>query len=140
MPLPTKRDSILAERESQLDSFLPSSTMSLYGQESSLSGVRSSALGRVSAPIVTTVSYIPLTCFLLIFLHEIYLGKRLVYVIAYILFSFTACSKIICSFFQPIAKRFMCMCASILSNFPTYCKRIYLYLCIYICVCMYIHL
>ncbi|XP_047149360.1 RNA-binding KH domain-containing protein PEPPER-like [Vigna umbellata] len=55
MPLPTKRDSILAERESQLDSLLPSSTMSLYGQDSSLSGVRSSALGRVSAPIVTTV-------------------------------------------------------------------------------------
>lgn len=57
MPLSTKRDSILAERESQLDSLLPS-TMSLYGQESSLSGVRSSTLGRVGAPIVTTVSYI----------------------------------------------------------------------------------
>ncbi|KAL2340528.1 hypothetical protein Fmac_008468 [Flemingia macrophylla] len=55
IPLPTKRDSILADRESQLDSLLPSSTMSLYGQESSLSSIRSSALGRVGAPIVTTV-------------------------------------------------------------------------------------
>ena len=58
IPLSTKRDSVLADRESQLDLFLPSSTMSLYGQDSSLSGVRSSALGRVGAPIVTTVSYI----------------------------------------------------------------------------------
>jgi len=55
IPYSTKRDSVLADRESQLDSFLPSSTMSLYGQDSSLSGVRSSALGRVGAPIVTTV-------------------------------------------------------------------------------------
>ncbi|KAK7411978.1 hypothetical protein VNO78_03423 [Psophocarpus tetragonolobus] len=55
IPLPTKRDSVLADRESQLDSLLPSSTMSLYGQDSSLSGGRSSALGRVGAPIVTTV-------------------------------------------------------------------------------------
>lgn len=58
IPYSTKRDSVLADRESQLDSFLPSSTMSLYGQDSSLSGVHSSALGRVGAPIVTTVSYI----------------------------------------------------------------------------------
>ncbi|CAJ1975848.1 unnamed protein product [Sphenostylis stenocarpa] len=55
MPLSTKRESILAERESQLDSLFPSSTMSLYGQDSSLSSVRSSALGRLGAPIVTTV-------------------------------------------------------------------------------------
>ncbi|WJX28253.1 hypothetical protein P8452_16998 [Trifolium repens] len=52
--LPTKRDSIFADRESHLD-LLSSSTMSLYGQDSSLSGVRSSTLGRVGAPIVTTV-------------------------------------------------------------------------------------
>lgn len=57
IPLSTKRDSVYADRETQLDSLLPSSTMSLYGQDSSLSGVRSSALGRVGAPIVTTVSY-----------------------------------------------------------------------------------
>ncbi|PNX98270.1 poly (rC)-binding protein 3-like [Trifolium pratense] len=54
IPLPTKRDSIFADRESHLD-LLPSSTMSLYGQDSSLSGVRSSTLSRVGAPIVTTV-------------------------------------------------------------------------------------
>jgi len=138
MPLPSKRDSILAERESQLDSLLPSSTMSLYGQDSSLSGVRS-ALGRVGAPIVTTVSYIPLTCFLLISLHEIYLGKRLLYVIASISLSFTTCSKIIYLFFLPIAKRLMCMCASVLSNFTTYYKIIYLYLYLYLCTCICVY-
>ncbi|KAK2449371.1 hypothetical protein P8452_13253 [Trifolium repens] len=52
IPLPTKRDSIFADRESHLDSLLSSS---IYGQDSSLSGVRSSTLGRVGAPIVTTV-------------------------------------------------------------------------------------
>ena len=56
VPLPTKRDSLFAERESQLDSLLPSSSVSLYGQDSSLSGFRSSALSRAGAPIVTTVS------------------------------------------------------------------------------------
>ncbi|KAJ1433441.1 K-like proteiny domain [Sesbania bispinosa] len=56
IPLSTKRDSLFADRESHLDSLLPSSTMSLYGQDSSLSGLRSSALGRAAAPpIVTTV-------------------------------------------------------------------------------------
>ncbi|KAJ1378208.1 K-like proteiny domain [Sesbania bispinosa] len=55
IPLSTKRDSVFADRESQLDSLLPSSTMSLYGQDSSHSSVRSSALSRVGAPIVTTV-------------------------------------------------------------------------------------
>jgi hypothetical protein len=54
IPLPTKRDSIFADRESHLDSLISSS---IYGQDSSLSGVRSSTLGRVGAPIVTTVSY-----------------------------------------------------------------------------------
>ena len=56
-PLSTKWDSLFADRESHLDSLLPSSTMSVYGQDSSLSGVHSSALSRVAAPIVTTVSY-----------------------------------------------------------------------------------
>lgn len=52
------RDSIFADRESHLDSLLASSTMShsLYGQDSSLSGRRSSSLSRAGAPIVTTVS------------------------------------------------------------------------------------
>ncbi|XP_027332011.1 RNA-binding KH domain-containing protein PEPPER-like [Abrus precatorius] len=55
IPLSTKRDSLFVDRESQLDSLLPPSTMSLYGQDSSLSGLRSSAISRPSAPIVTTV-------------------------------------------------------------------------------------
>jgi len=57
IPLSSKRDSLFADRESHLDSLLPPSTMSVYGQDSSLSSLRSSALGRTSAPpIVTTVS------------------------------------------------------------------------------------
>ncbi|OIW20482.1 hypothetical protein TanjilG_11885 [Lupinus angustifolius] len=55
MPLATKRDSVFVDRESQLDSLLPPSNMSRYGQDSSLSSIRSSTLGRVGAPIVTTV-------------------------------------------------------------------------------------
>lgn len=57
IPPPTKRDSVFADRESQYDSFLPPSNMSLYEQDSSLSGVRSSSLSRIGAPIVTTVSH-----------------------------------------------------------------------------------
>ncbi|RYR13712.1 hypothetical protein Ahy_B04g070558 isoform E [Arachis hypogaea] len=56
--LPTKRDSVFADRGSLLDSLLPSSTVSVYGQDSSLSAVRSSALtplSRAAAPIVSTV-------------------------------------------------------------------------------------
>ena len=57
IPLSSKRESLFADRESHLDSFLPPSTMSIYGQDSSLSSLRSSALSRSSAPpIVTTVS------------------------------------------------------------------------------------
>ncbi|XP_028788396.1 LOW QUALITY PROTEIN: RNA-binding KH domain-containing protein PEPPER-like [Neltuma alba] len=55
VPLSTKRDSLFVERETHLDSQLPSSAMSLYGQDSSLPGVRSSTLGRGGAPIVTNV-------------------------------------------------------------------------------------
>ncbi|WJX91048.1 hypothetical protein P8452_72879 [Trifolium repens] len=55
IPLSSKRDSFFADRESQLDSLLSSSTMSLYGQDSSISGLRSSAFNRASASIVTTV-------------------------------------------------------------------------------------
>ncbi|KAF7837963.1 RNA-binding KH domain-containing protein PEPPER-like [Senna tora] len=55
-PLPTKRDSFYAERENQLDSQLPSSGLSLYGKDSSFSGVRSSALSRAGASIVTNVT------------------------------------------------------------------------------------
>src|SRR3954466_13342743 len=53
---PTKRDYFFADRESQLDSLLSSSTMSQYGQDSSISGLRPSAFNRASASIVTTVS------------------------------------------------------------------------------------
>ncbi|KAI4335357.1 hypothetical protein L6164_014009 [Bauhinia variegata] len=49
----TKRDSLFAERENQLDLQLNPSGISLYGQESSFSS-RSSLLSR-GAPIVTTV-------------------------------------------------------------------------------------
>ncbi|KAE9601639.1 hypothetical protein Lal_00040702 [Lupinus albus] len=55
IPHPTRRDYLFADRESQLDSLLPSSTMSLYGQDSSLSGLRSSALSRAGPSIVTTL-------------------------------------------------------------------------------------
>ncbi|KAL2338685.1 hypothetical protein Fmac_013131 [Flemingia macrophylla] len=54
--LSTKRDSLFADRESQLDSLLPPSTMSIYGQDTSLSALRSSTLNRPNVPpIVTTV-------------------------------------------------------------------------------------
>ncbi|XP_058755557.1 RNA-binding KH domain-containing protein PEPPER-like [Vicia villosa] len=55
IPPSTKRDYFFADRESQLDSLLSSSTMSQYGQDSSISGLRSSAFNRASASIVTTV-------------------------------------------------------------------------------------
>ena len=58
LPLSTRRDSLLADRENQVDTQLPSSIMSLYGQDSTLSGVRSSALARAGAPIITTVSHL----------------------------------------------------------------------------------
>ena len=53
--LPVKRESLFVERENQLEPQLPSSRISLYGQDPSLSGVRSSGLGRAGAPIVTQV-------------------------------------------------------------------------------------
>ncbi|KAM5578701.1 hypothetical protein ABKV19_008823 [Rosa sericea] len=43
----------LFEKTSQLESQLPSSGLSIYGQEASLSSIRSSGLGRPGAPIVT---------------------------------------------------------------------------------------
>ena len=54
-PLPTKREPLYLERETQLESQIPSSGISLYGQDPSLSGLRSSGLGRGGAPIVTQV-------------------------------------------------------------------------------------
>lgn len=52
--LPVKRDSLFFKRESHLEQ-VPSS-LSLYGQDSALSGVRSSGFGRSSGQFVTEVS------------------------------------------------------------------------------------
>ncbi|XP_043710010.1 RNA-binding KH domain-containing protein PEPPER-like isoform X1 [Telopea speciosissima] len=51
-----KRDSLFLDRETQLDSQIPHSGLSLYGQDPALSGIRSSTLGRPAAPIVTQVT------------------------------------------------------------------------------------
>uniref|UniRef100_A0A2P2MAQ5 Uncharacterized protein MANES_06G019600 n=1 Tax=Rhizophora mucronata TaxID=61149 RepID=A0A2P2MAQ5_RHIMU len=59
-PLPAKREALFLERETQLESQVPLSRISLYGQDHTLSSVRSSLLSRPSGPIVTQVSC---TCF-----------------------------------------------------------------------------
>lgn len=69
IPLSNKRDSFYADRESQLESFISSSSMSLYGQDSSLSGLRSSALSRATPPIVTTVSSFKHSYFIYVLFH-----------------------------------------------------------------------
>jgi poly(rC)-binding protein 2/3/4 len=56
-PLTTMRESLFLNRETQLESQLPSSGFSIYGQEASLSALRSSGLGRPGAPIVTQVGH-----------------------------------------------------------------------------------
>lgn len=53
-PPTATRDSLFL-RETQLESQLPSSGLSIYGQEAALSSLRSSGLGRPGAPIVTQV-------------------------------------------------------------------------------------
>ncbi|XP_042498716.1 RNA-binding KH domain-containing protein PEPPER-like [Macadamia integrifolia] len=55
-PISLKRDSIFLDRESQLDSQIPHSGVSLYGQDPALTGMRSSTLGRTAAPIVTQIT------------------------------------------------------------------------------------
>ncbi|XP_040371050.1 RNA-binding KH domain-containing protein PEPPER isoform X4 [Rosa chinensis] len=55
-PLTATRESLFLSRESQLESQLPSSGLSIYGQEASLSSIHSSGLGRPSAPIVTQIT------------------------------------------------------------------------------------
>ncbi|XP_024184535.1 RNA-binding KH domain-containing protein PEPPER isoform X2 [Rosa chinensis] len=52
-PLTATRESLFLSHESQLESQLPSSGLSIYGQEASLSSIHSSRLGRPGAPIVT---------------------------------------------------------------------------------------
>lgn len=54
-PLSSKRESLYLDRETQLEAQLPSSGISIYGQDPTLSGIRSSGLGRAGAPIVTQV-------------------------------------------------------------------------------------
>lgn len=54
-PLPIKRDSAFFERESHLESQVPAS-VSLFGQDPGLSGIRTSAFSRGGGPIVTQVS------------------------------------------------------------------------------------
>lgn len=54
-PLPIKRDSAFYELESHLESQVPPS-VSLFGQDPGLSGIRSSAFSRGGGPIVTQVS------------------------------------------------------------------------------------
>ncbi|KAK3012793.1 hypothetical protein RJ639_008020, partial [Escallonia herrerae] len=63
-PLSLKRDSLFLDREAQLESQLPSARHSLYGQDPTFSGLRSSGLGRAGGPVVTQIAQtmqIPLT-------------------------------------------------------------------------------
>ncbi|XP_004296493.1 PREDICTED: poly(rC)-binding protein 3 [Fragaria vesca subsp. vesca] len=55
-PLTATRESLFLGRETQLESQLPSSGLSIYGQEAALSSLRSSGLGRPGAPIVTQIT------------------------------------------------------------------------------------
>lgn len=88
--LSTKRDSLFADRESQLDSLLQPSTMSIYGQDSSLSSLRSSALSRPSAPpIVTTVSNFKHPCHIYVLFNM----KTSLEAYQYHCFLFTDCWK-----------------------------------------------
>lgn len=54
---PLKRESLFLDRESQLDTQIPRSGLSLYGQDPTLSGLRASGLGRGGA-LVTQVQFI----------------------------------------------------------------------------------
>lgn len=51
-----KRESLFLERETQLEPQVTSSGISLYGQDPTLSGIRSSGLGRGAVPIVTQIT------------------------------------------------------------------------------------
>uniref|UniRef100_A0A803Q823 K Homology domain-containing protein n=1 Tax=Cannabis sativa TaxID=3483 RepID=A0A803Q823_CANSA len=65
-PLSATRESLFLDRENQLESQIPSARISLYGQDPSLPGIRSSglgssglgssSLGRTGAPIVTQIA------------------------------------------------------------------------------------
>ncbi|XP_057466642.1 RNA-binding KH domain-containing protein PEPPER-like [Actinidia eriantha] len=63
-PLSLKWETLYLDRETQLEPHIPPSGISLYGQDTGLSGLRSSGLGRAGGPIVTQVAQtmqIPLT-------------------------------------------------------------------------------
>lgn len=53
-PVTLKRESLFLDRESQIESHIPSSRLPLYGQEHGL-GNRSSIIGRSGGPVVTQV-------------------------------------------------------------------------------------
>ncbi|CAK9188003.1 unnamed protein product [Ilex paraguariensis] len=53
--LSVKRGNLFFDRESQLDSDITYSKVSLYGQDPGLGGLRSTGLGRTAAPIITQV-------------------------------------------------------------------------------------
>ncbi|GAV84256.1 KH_1 domain-containing protein [Cephalotus follicularis] len=55
-PLSAKRNSLFVDRETQLESQLTSSGISLYGQDHSLSAIRSTGIGRAGGPIVTRMA------------------------------------------------------------------------------------
>ncbi|THG09659.1 hypothetical protein TEA_014603 [Camellia sinensis var. sinensis] len=56
-PLAAKRDPLFHDRETQFESNIHSSGISLYGQDPGLSGMRSSGLGRAGGPFVTQVGF-----------------------------------------------------------------------------------
>ena len=56
-PLSAKRESLYLDRETPMEQRIPSSGITLYGQDSGLSGMRSSGLGRAGAPFVTQVGF-----------------------------------------------------------------------------------
>lgn len=66
---PLKRESLYHDHESQLDSQFQRSSLSLYGQDPAISGLRSSGLGlgRGTAGLVTQVSVLYCACFLNLF-------------------------------------------------------------------------
>ncbi|CAL5333415.1 unnamed protein product [Camellia sinensis] len=55
-PLSAKRESLFFDRETQLETHIPPSGISLYGQDPGLSGIRSAGRGRASGPIVTQIA------------------------------------------------------------------------------------
>ncbi|XP_059634579.1 RNA-binding KH domain-containing protein PEPPER-like [Cornus florida] len=63
-PLTAKRDSLFLDRETHMESRMPPPGLSLYGEDSALSGIRSSGLGLAGGPIITQIAQtmqIPLT-------------------------------------------------------------------------------